>query len=249
MEFGELVAYFVLSLAIINAIILILAGKRAKVSQQYMGFALLFFSGFLFTRHNEFVTGWLAVLMYFLMLCVGPFFYFFIRNSLTRYKRNNYLDLLHFLPLILLSIPVLLILARKELPGFLFSSSQGYQPVEIPMPGGSALTFVWSHELLLCSLLIYYLLGLRLLFFAQPINIHYSEQRKVKRWLTWICCLFGLLLILFSLSQDYVESLVEQKLLPRDQVMPVVLLVLTVAMHFKPNLVYGFDFGESPESR
>ncbi|MBD3630155.1 hypothetical protein [Cyclobacterium sp.] len=249
MEFGELVAYFVLSLAIINAIILILAGKRAKVSQQYMGFALLFFSGFLFTQHYEFIVGWLSILMYILMFCVGPFFYFFIRNSLVGSKSNNYLDLLHFLPLILLSIPVVLILTRKELPGFLFSTSQVNQPIEFEIPGGSAFTFVWSHELLLCSLLIYYLLGLRLLFFAQPINIHYSEQRKIKRWLTWICCLFGLLLILFSLSQDYVESLVEQKLLTRDLVMPVVLLVLTVAMHFKPNLVYGFDFGENPESR
>lgn len=249
MEFGELVTYFVLTLAIINAIILILAGKRAKVSQQYMGFALLFFSGFLFTQLYEYVMGGLAVLMYLLMLCVGPFFYFFIRNSLVGPKRNNYLDLLHFLPFILVSIPLVLIFTGRELPGFLFSSSQGYQPIEIPMPGGSAFTFVWSHELLLCSLLIYYLLGLRILFFDQPINIHFSEQRKVKRWLTWICCLFGLLLILFSLSQDYVESLVEQRLLPRDQVMPVVLLVLTVAMHFKPKLVYGFDFGENPESR
>ncbi len=249
MEFGELVTYFVLALAIINAIILILAGKRAKVSQQYMGFALLFFSGFLFTQHYEYVMGGLAVLMYLLMLCVGPFFYFFIRNTLVGSKSNNYLDLLHFIPLIMVLIPLVLNISRKELPGFLFSTSQVHEPIELVMPGGSAFPFVCPQELLLVSLLIYFLFGLRLLFFAQPINIHYSEQRKIRRWLTWICCLFGLLLILFSYSHDYLESLVEQKVLLWDQVMPVVLLVLTAVMHFKPNLVYGFDFGGKSESQ
>ncbi|MDN3686874.1 hypothetical protein [Cyclobacterium jeungdonense] len=245
MEFGEFVAYLVLSLAMLNAIVLILATKRAKVSQQYMGFAILFFSSFLFFQHLEVASAWLPALTYLLMLCVGPFFYFFIRNTLVGSKRNSYLDLLHFIPFILSAIPIVLLFAGEELSGFVLSFPQ---PMEGAAPGRSVFLFAGSIELLLCSLLIYFFLGLRLLLYLPPINIHFSEQRKLKRWLIRISWLFGFLLVLFTLSQDYVGWFAEQKDLLINQGMPVVLLVLSVAMHFRPSLIYGFDFGEQSET-
>lgn len=104
MEASLLIFINILFLATVNAIVLIVLSYRMGTKTYLLGWSLFFYNLFFLVYFLGFHAGWILRFPHFiravnpLMFLTGPFFYFYIRNSLLDKTGLSPKDTLHFLP-------------------------------------------------------------------------------------------------------------------------------------------------------
>ncbi|WP_114752462.1 helix-turn-helix domain-containing protein [Pleomorphovibrio marinus] len=254
MELSLLLILLLLSISTINGLALVLRGSRGKVKNDMLGAALFFLSLYFLAHFLWFHAGIILDYPHLmrtanpLLFFSGPFFYFFVRNSLFDRKGLEKKDYLHFIPVFLHGLDLMpfylldyetkLELAEEVVknPGNLDLIAHGFLPTD------------WVNLFMVLLMTVYFIYSLLLLYRVRPDWMVRVNRQKLKDWLFVAVVIFGVFnfsylgyRVFFSL--DVLHMNIDMGVMIKIFTFATLLSIalLNIYVHLRPEYVYQFD--------
>lgn len=201
MPFMTLMAIVILTIASVNSIILITKPHQTGYDLKMLGVTLLFYTIFLLTFFLWFQAGYILYFPHMLrtvsplMYLSGPFFYFYVRNTLSGKKGLTKKDFVHFIPALLHFIDLI--------PFYILSTEEKLEISKLIVADLNSLNWnasgvidiAFHYVLRLILLLGYYFYSLYLLTKRYDFASQFSMIWRGKNWFVLSFYLTGFLII------------------------------------------------------
>ena len=244
MPFMTLMAIVILTIATVNSIILITKPHKTGYDLRMLGVTLLFYTIFLLTFFLWFQAGYILYFPHMLrtvsplMYLSGPFFYFYVRNTLLGNKGLTKMDFVHFIPALLHFIDLI--------PFYLLSTEEKLEMSKMIVADLNSLNWIASgvidiafhYVLRLILLLGYYFYSLYLLTKRYDFASQFSMIWRGKNWFVLSFYLTGFLIIGHA-GHEFFNYLILKNLLSLDFI-PLVFAYITIAGLFLMNISINF---------
>ena len=175
-----------------------------------------------------------------------PFFYFFVRNTLSGQNHLTKKDLIHFLPAVIHLLELM--------PFFLMPYSEKYQlalqvvqnPTQLEVVAHGFIPGRWVNVARMVLQLVYYLFSIQLLFKKEVKEIWGAEAISIRNWLLVAVVLVGFLL--FSHSFYFIKELFLAEGVTIPPVIEILsyiffiipFVLLNIYLRINQHLVYGY---------
>ncbi|WP_316749693.1 AraC family transcriptional regulator [Pedobacter gandavensis] len=252
----NLLCIILLSLSTINSLTLIFKTENQLLKNRMLGISLLCYNISLLVYFLWIDTGFIVEHPHLLrsisplMYLNAPFFYFYIRNSLTNQNGLTKYDYFHFLPALIHLIDLmpfygLPVAEKREIAKMIFANKDLLNYI------GSGLIPISFHYLFRLVLQLGYLFYcLHLVRKLQPDFLKKVSGEKLKNWLFLSLSVMGIIIVInlcFMLFTYFGENH-DQYSGPKficSTIAFLGILFLNAYINFKPELVYGFQLGSA----
>ncbi len=184
----------VLSLGVLNSGLLIVKGNRGKIKSCFLGWSLFSYSIFFLVFVLWYEAGLILSYPHLLrstsplMFMAGPFFYFFVRNTLDRQETFKKSDWLHFIPALIHSVDLLPIYLMSSEEKLLLAQRILAHPYQLDVLASGFIDSFWVNSLRLLQVTTYFTVGIWLL--VKNKKLHYGPT-WIKNWLAVAVVLIG----------------------------------------------------------
>jgi AraC-like DNA-binding protein len=254
MELSLLFIILLLSISSINGLALVLRGSRGKVKNEMLGAALFFLSLYFLAHFLWFHAGIILDYPHLMrtanpiLFFTGPFFYFFVRNSLFDRKGLENKDYLHFIPAFLHVLDLMPFYLLDYETKLKMAEELVKDPSNLDLLAHGFLPTNWVNLFMVLLMTVYFIYSLTLLYRFRPDWMARVNRQKLRDWLFVAVVIFGIFnfsylgyRVFFSLDVFHmnIDMGVMIKIFTFATLLSIALL--NIYVHLRPEYVYQFE--------
>lgn len=244
------------SLTFFNGFFLLSNTNASVYKNRYLGITIMLYSLFFLTYvlwyQEKFIlkSPFLIRTVNPLMFLTMPFFYFFVRNTLTGDNSLKKYDFLHFIPAIIHYVELIPFYSIPYQEKMRIAEAIVHQPYKLNELASGWLPGFWVDSTRLFLQILYFILSLRLLF-SNKISMNWGREGiNIRNWLFVAVILIGFILfshIIYFIKEFFIQSgyRVNEYLSAISYLLVIIPIVaLNIYLRVNQHLIYGYTIPE-----
>lgn len=244
------------SLTFFNGFFLLSNTNASVYKNRYLGITIMIYSLFFLTYvlwyQEKFIlqAPFLIRTVNPLMFLTMPFFYFFVRNTLTGDNRLKKYDFLHFIPAVIHYVELIPFYSISNQEKLRIAEAIIDQPYKLNVLASGWLPGFWVDTTRILLQVFYFILSLRLLF-SNKFSANWGKEGvNIRNWLLVAVILIGLILfshLIYFLKELFLQSGYQvNKFITVISYVLVIIPIIALNFYLRVNqhLVYGYTIPE-----
>ena len=244
------------SITFFNGLFLLSNNNRSVYKNRYLGITIMIYSLFFLTYvlwfQEKFIlrAPFLIRTVNPLMFLTMPFFYFFVRNTLTGDNRLTKYDFLHFIPAVIHYVELIPFYSISDQEKLRIAEAIIDQPYKLNELASGWLPGFWMDTTRIILQFLYFILSLRLLF-SNKFTVNWGKEGvNIRNWLFVSVILIGFILfshLIYFLKELFLQSGYQiNKFITVISYLLVIIPIIALNIYLRVNqhLVYGYTIPE-----